>query len=208
MRHGCEKCTCGHETAKFTVGNVWAEGRQVGNIDTSRVLELLQERWQERWILVFGRMHTLRTDPDGSWRHEDVHERLSDMQIVLDLHPGEASRQASVTENTIGIVSDTITRIALERPDLKSTEVLAAAVLSQNEMERVRGFSSDQRALGRSPNWDQLFIDIGNETLFEVSGTSARDGSSRRRVAESTQGRRTEESISGEKQALGTFQTW
>ena len=59
------------------------------------------------------------------------------MQIVLDVHPGEASWQASVTENTIGIVKDTMTRIALERPDLKATEVLAAAVLAHNEMERV-----------------------------------------------------------------------
>ena len=70
-----------------------------------------------------------------------------------------------MAENTIGIVKDTMTRIALERPDLKSTEVLAAVVLSHNEMERVRGFSSAQRVLARSPNWDQSFIDTGNETL-------------------------------------------
>ena len=79
---------------------MWAESQQVGNIDGSRVLELLQERW----IAIFGRMHTLRTDPEGAWRNKEVHERLSDMQIVLDVHPGEASWQASVTENTIGIV--------------------------------------------------------------------------------------------------------
>ena len=59
------------------------------------------------------------------------------MQIVLDLYPGDASWQASVTENRIGIAKDTMTRIAVERPDLKSTEVLAAAVLAHNEMERV-----------------------------------------------------------------------
>ena len=100
-----------------------AAGQQFGNCDGSRVLEVLQERW----ISVFRRMHTLRTDPEGAWRNKEVHERLSDMQIVLDLHPGEASWQASVTENT-KIVKDTMTRIALERPDLKSTEVLAAAV--------------------------------------------------------------------------------
>ena len=65
--------------------------------------------------------------------------------------------QASVTENTtIGIVKDTVTRIALERPDVKSTEVLSAP-LAHNEMERVRGFSPAQRALGRSPNWDPSF---------------------------------------------------
>ena len=51
------------------------------------------------------------------------------MQLVLDIRPGEASWQASVEENTIGIVEDTLTSIALERPDLKSSEVLAAAVL-------------------------------------------------------------------------------
>ena len=47
-----------------------------------------------------------------------------------------------------------MTRIALERPDLKSTEVPPATVLAQNEMERVRGFSPAQLALGRSPNSD------------------------------------------------------
>ena len=86
------------------------------------------------------------------------------MQIVLDLHPGETSWQASVTENTIGIVMDTMTRIALERPDLKSTEVLAAAVLAHNEMERVRRFSPAQWALGLLPKWVQSFFDSGNET--------------------------------------------
>ena len=104
------------EAAKFTVGHVWAEGQQVGDMDDSRVLELLQESW----ISVFGRMHTLRTDPEGAWRNREVHERLSDMQMVLDLHPGEASWQACVTANTIGSVTDTMTRIALERPDLKT----------------------------------------------------------------------------------------
>ena len=56
-------------------------------------------------------MHTLRTDPEGAWRNSEAHERLCDMQIVLELHPGEASWQASVTENTIEIVKDTMTRI-------------------------------------------------------------------------------------------------
>ena len=109
-------------------------------------------------------MYTLRTDPEGAWRNKEVHERLSDMPIVLDLHPGEASWQASVTENTIGIVKDMMTRIGMERPDLKPSEVLAADVLVHNEMERVRGFSPAQRALGRAPNWDQSFFDCGNET--------------------------------------------
>ena len=56
-----------------------------------------------------------------------------------------------------------MTRIALERNDLKSSEVLAASVLAHNEMERFRGFSPAQWALGRSPNWDSFF-DTGDET--------------------------------------------
>ena len=102
---------CVDEAAKFTVGHVWAEGQQVGNSGCSRVMELLQERW----ISVFGRMHTLRTDPEGVWRNKEAHERLSDMQIVLDLHFGEALWLESVKDSTIGIVTDTMTRIALER---------------------------------------------------------------------------------------------
>ena len=61
---------CVDEAAKFTVGHVWTEGQQVGNIEGSRVLELLQERW----ISVLARMHTLRTDPEGAWRKREVHE--------------------------------------------------------------------------------------------------------------------------------------
>ena len=55
-------------------------------------------------------------------------------------------------------------RAALERRDLKSTEVLAAAGLAHHELERVRGFLLAQSALRRSPNWDQSFFDNGNET--------------------------------------------
>ena len=112
-----------------------------------------------------GRMHVLRTDPGGAWRNKEVHERVSDVQIILDLHPGEMPWQASVTENTTTkIVKNTVSRIALERPDVKSTEVLSAPVLAHNEMERVRGFSPAQSALGRSPNWDPSFFDSGKET--------------------------------------------
>ena len=192
---------CVDEAAKFTVGHAWAEGQQVGNIDGSRVMELLQEQW----VSVSGRMHALRTDQEGAWRNKEVHERLSDMEIVLDLHPGEAPWQASVTENTIRIVKDTMTRIALERPDLKSTEVLAPAVLAHDEMERVRGFSPAQ--------W--TCTELGSIILrqrqrnarSELSGTSARGGKSQRRVAESKR-RTAEESISGKKQTPCTFQTW
>ena len=35
-------------------------------------------------------MHVVRIDQDGAWRNKEVHERLGDMQSVLDLHPGEA----------------------------------------------------------------------------------------------------------------------
>ena len=51
-----------------------------------------------------------------------------------------------------------MTRIALERPDLKAKEVLAAAVLAHNEMERVRGFSLAQWALGRSPKLGSIIL--------------------------------------------------
>ena len=71
-----------------------------------------------------------------------------------------ASKQRASSEQA----ADTMTRLALERPDLKPTEVLAAAVLAHNEVERVRGFSLAQWALGRAPNWDQSFFDSGNET--------------------------------------------
>ena len=63
-------------------------GPKVSKLKTLMAVAWL-ELLQERWISVFGRMHTLRTDPEGAWRNKEVHERLSDMQIDLDLHPKE-----------------------------------------------------------------------------------------------------------------------
>ena len=110
-----------------------AEGSNAGHIDGDRTLQFSQERWMS----VFGRMHTLRTDPEEAWRNKELHQRLSDMQIVVDLHHGEESWQASVIENTMGKVKDTMTKIVMERPDLK--EVMAAALQAHNETERGRG---------------------------------------------------------------------
>ena len=78
--------------------------------------------------LLFGPLAEYNALTQGAWRNKEVHERLSDMQIVMDLHPGEASWQAFVIENTIGVVKDTMTRIVLERPEHKSSEVSSSCV--------------------------------------------------------------------------------
>ena len=70
------------EATNFTVGHVLSEGQQAGNIDGGHVMEILQEQW----ISAFGRRHTLH--------NKEVHKRLRDMQIILDIHPGETSWQA------------------------------------------------------------------------------------------------------------------
>ena len=77
---------------------------------------------------------------------------MSEDGIRPEQHPGEAPWQAAITENTIGIIKDTMTKVALQRPDLSVSEVLANAVLAHNELERVRGFSPAQWAMGRQPN--------------------------------------------------------
>ena len=143
---------CVDEAAKFTVGHVWADGQQVGNIDGSRVMELLQGRW----ISVFGRMHTPRTDPEGAWRNKEVHDRLSDMQIVLELHPGEAAWQASVTENTFGIVKDTMTKIALERLHLFSVEVFGNDTPDPSSLEHLQGMETARDAWLNARNEERL----------------------------------------------------
>ena len=109
-------------------------------------------------------MHTLRTNPEGAWRNKEANERLSDMQFILDIHQGETSWQVSVMEKTQWNCKETMTRIALKRPNHKSSAMLAAAVLEHNEMERVRGLSTTQWTLGNSTNLDQLFLDSGDET--------------------------------------------
>ena len=106
-------------------------------------------------MYVFGRMHTLRTHPEGAWRSKDWHGRLSDMHIVL-----------AITEHTIGVVKDTMTRIALERAGLKLKEVLAAAVLAHNEMERVPGFSPGRLDVHRTGT--------DRSSRAELSGTPLR----------------------------------
>ena len=101
-----------------------------------------------------------------------------------------------------------MTRIALERPDLKPTEVLAAAVLAHNEMERLRGFSLSHWALGRAPNWINHSSTAATKRQIRAFWNMCKDGNSQRCVAEGTQRRTTEEGISSKKQTRGTFQTW
>ena len=106
-----EKCTFGSASTKQRNSEWDMFGVKVSKLETLTVAV----NWNCCRKAVFGQMHTLRTDPEEAWRNKEMHERLRDMQIILDIHPGDASWQASVAENTIGIVKDTMTSIGKTR---------------------------------------------------------------------------------------------
>ena len=80
-----------------------------------------------------------------------------------------------MAENTVEIMKGTKTRIALERPVLRFTEGLASAVLAHNEMERVRGFSPTQWALGRSPIGINYSLTAATKLIIRVSWNIRRE---------------------------------
>ena len=84
---------------------------EVGNIDGCRMLELLRERWIAVKA-VFGRMHTPRIDPEGAWRNKGSARKTERHANCSGPSSRRGLVQASVIENTTGIVKDTMTRIA------------------------------------------------------------------------------------------------
>ena len=141
------------EGSRFRVGRVLGEGRKF-HVGAAQFLETFRECWAQ----YFGLPHTLRLDPDGTFRSAAVEEYCDRHQIFLDVIPGEAHWKLAACEQAIRGTKEIMAKVLLDDPELSMSEALFEATRTFNSRELIRGYSPIQHALGRSPDFhDRLF---------------------------------------------------
>lgn len=108
--------------------------------------------FQEGWSQYFGNPQTLRLDPAGAFRSNEVDAYCDKHSIFLDFIPGEAHWKLGVCEQAIQGTKELLTKLTQEEPQLTAEEALATAIRTFNSREVIRGFSPIQHALGRAPD--------------------------------------------------------
>ena len=141
------------EGSRFRVGRILGEGKKY-HVGAAQFLETFRECWAQ----YFGLPHTLRVDPDGTFRSAAVEEFCDRHQIFLDVIPGEAHWKLAACEQAIRGTKEIMSKVLMDDPELSVSAALFEATRTFNSRDMIRGYSPIQHALGRSPDFqDRLF---------------------------------------------------
>ena len=138
---------CIDEGSRFRVGRVIVSGQRK-HVNATQFIECFRSHWTQ----YFGNPHTLRVDPDGSFRSNELSEYCDRNHIFLDLVASEAHWKIGICEQAIQGAKSVMTKVAMDDPGLSAQEALAEATRTFNNRELVRGYSPIQHALGRAPD--------------------------------------------------------
>ena len=135
------------ESSRFRTGKIMCKGKHK-TMNAGMFLSYLDEGWCQ----YFGIPQSLRLDPAGAFRSNEV-ERYCDIHgIYLDFIPGEAHWKLGVCEQAIQGTKELMNKLVQEEPDLTVEKALSVALRTFNTREVIRGFTPIQHALGRSPD--------------------------------------------------------
>ena len=138
---------CIDEGSRFRIGRVIVSGQRK-HVSATQFIECFRSHWTQ----YFGHPHTLRVDPDGSFRSHELNEFCDRSHIFLDLVASEAHWKIGICEQAIQGAKSIMTKLVTDDPDLSPQEALAEATRTFNNRELVRGYSPIQHALGRAPD--------------------------------------------------------
>ena len=138
---------CIDEGSRFRIGRMISSGKK-GHVSAQQFLTCFRENWTQ----YFGNPHTLRVDPDGSFRSHEVSNYCDRYNIFLDIVPGEAHWKIGVCEKAIQGAKSVMDKLVADNPDISATEALSEAIRTFNGRELVRGYTPIQHALGRAPD--------------------------------------------------------
>ena len=138
---------CIDEGSRFRIGRMISLGKK-GHVSAQQFLTCFRENWTQ----YFGNPHTLRVDPDGSFRSHEVSNYCDRYNIFLDIVPGEAHWKIGVCEMAIQGAKNVMDKLVADNPDISATEALSEAVRTFNGRELIRGYTPIQHALGRAPD--------------------------------------------------------
>ena len=81
---------------------------------------------------------------------------MSELGVMLSPTAGEAHWQLGITERSIGTIFSIAERIFREtRQHLEFPEAVRQSLQAHSQVERVRGYSPAQWAIGRQPSWTE-----------------------------------------------------
>lgn len=141
------------EGSRFRVARILRSGKH----QTMNAADFLQYL-REGWIQYFGKPTTLRLDPAGAFRSQEVERFCDDQNILLDVIPGEAHWQLGTCEQAVQGVRDVMYKLVEQNPEITPQAALAEAVRVFNHREMVRGFSPVQHLLGKAPDETGRFV--------------------------------------------------
>ena len=130
------------------------------NTRTSEVLEAFEAGWEE----IFGLPSEIRHDPEGAFVSNELIKTFSEKGVLVRPVAGEAHWQNGLCERSIQSIFNAATRIRSEQ-DLNVTKAISLATSSHNNLSIVHGFTPAQWALGRSPNWQNLLHEEGEDIV-------------------------------------------
>lgn len=107
---------------------------------------------QEGWCQYFGNPNTLRLDPAGAFRANEVEQFCDRHGIYLDYIPAEAHWKFGVCEQAILGLKEVMGKLTVEHPEMSPEEALSCAVRVFNQRELHRGYSPVQHAMGIAPD--------------------------------------------------------
>ena len=139
----CEACRLTKAIKIFKIPR-----NQHRNATTQEVIEAFETGWTEH----FGNPRVLRHDPEGSLVSTEFIQEMCQKGIQLAATAGEAHWQLGICERMIQTIFSAAERIASEC-QVEIERAVSLAVMAQNLVDKVRGFSPAQWAFGRQPNW-------------------------------------------------------
>ena len=135
------------EGSRFRAARILCRGKHK-TMTAGQFVHYLQEGWSQ----YFGCPQTLRLDPAGALRSNEVERHCDKYGIFLDFIPGEAHWKLGVCEQAVQGTKALMDKLAEEDPEISAEEALSTAVRTFNTREQVRGYSPVQHALGRAPD--------------------------------------------------------
>ena len=135
------------EGSRFRIGFMFEEGK-TQSIKATDFITFFENHWKP----LFGNPATIRLDPAGSFRSQQLDDYFSNRGIMVEHIPAEAHWQIPLVERSIQTTKDMMSKLVSEFPEMRSHEAFSRVLWAQNTRDQYLGFSPVQHVLGRNPN--------------------------------------------------------
>ncbi len=144
------------ETHTFTyivdVGTRLSGGKYECKGKSNRTAEQFIKTLRERWIRYYGKPRTVRMDSESCHNATICKNYFGEHNIYPDVIARQAHTQLALAERNIGIVKNTMSKIAEETPRTTSVEeIFDQSLDAMNDLGRYNGHSPYEMMLGRTP---------------------------------------------------------